>query len=119
MIVAGLIFVMAGAIGWLLVAWLDAKGTLTVSRESVLSQTRAIESIRHKKDSALARLAIAESKLKALVSGTPMEKQSEIAEHIKQIRNKAKQLQKEAVTELENAKQEVEKIILKTDKQTE
>ncbi len=77
MIVAGLIFVMAGAIGWLLVAWLDAKGTLTVSQESVLRQTRAIESIRHKKDSALARLAIAESKLKAFVSGPPMEKQSE------------------------------------------
>lgn len=78
MIVAGLIFVMAGAIGWLLVAWLDAKGTLTASQESVSRQTRAIELIRHKKDSALARLAIAESKLKVVVSGPPTKKQSEL-----------------------------------------
>ena len=78
MIVAGLIFVMAGAIGWLLVAWLDTKGTLTASQESVSRQTRAIELIRHKKDSALARLAIAESKLKVVVSGPPTEKQSEL-----------------------------------------
>ena len=78
MIVAGLIFVMAGAIGWLLVAWLDTKGTLTASQESVSRQTRAIELIRHKKDSVLARLAIAESKLKVVVSGPPTEKQSEL-----------------------------------------
>ncbi len=45
----------------------------------------------------------------------PIEKQNEIAEHITQLRNKAKQLQKEAVTELEKAKQEVEKMILKTE----
>lgn len=48
----------------------------------------------------------------------PIKKQNEIAEYITKTRNKAKQLQKEAVTELEKAKQEVEKMILQTDKQT-
>jgi restriction endonuclease S subunit len=44
----------------------------------------------------------------------PIEKQNEIAVHIRQIRDQAKQLQKEAVEELEKAKQGVEQIILGT-----
>jgi hypothetical protein len=76
-IVAGLIFVMAGAIGCLLIAWLDTKGTLVASQESVSRQAHVIESIRYQKDGILARLAIAESKLKAVVSGPPVEKPSE------------------------------------------
>ena len=42
----------------------------------------------------------------------PLEKQNEIAEHIQNIRDKAKQLKLEAVQDLENAKTEVEKMIL-------
>lgn len=42
----------------------------------------------------------------------PLEKQNEIAEHIKQIRQQAKQLQNKAVAELEKAKQEIEQMIL-------
>ncbi len=42
----------------------------------------------------------------------PLEKQNEIAKHIKQIREQAKQLKAEATKILEQAKQEVEKIIL-------
>lgn len=42
----------------------------------------------------------------------PIEKQNEIAEHISQIRDQAKQLQFEAKTELEQAKQEIETMIL-------
>ncbi len=42
----------------------------------------------------------------------PIEKQNQIAEHISQIRDKAKQLQFEAKTELEQAKNEVETMIL-------
>lgn len=41
-----------------------------------------------------------------------IEKQNDIAEHIQGIRNRAKQLQDEAKLELENAKKEVEKLIL-------
>jgi len=76
-IVAGLIFVMAGVIGWLLVAWLDTRASLVASQKSASMQTRAVETIRHEKDSAMARLAIAESKLKAVVSRPPTEKQTE------------------------------------------
>ncbi|KAF3978758.1 MAG: hypothetical protein HFP77_00265 [Methylococcales symbiont of Iophon sp. n. MRB-2018] len=42
----------------------------------------------------------------------PIEKQTQIAEHISQIRTKAKQLQTEAKTGLEQAKQEIETMIL-------
>ncbi len=42
----------------------------------------------------------------------PIEKQNEIADHIRRIREQAKQLQKEAIEELEMAKKEVEQIIL-------
>ena len=77
MLLTGLIFVMTGLIGWLLVAWLDAKETLVASRETVARQNREYESIRHEIDGALARLAIAESKLKAAVSGPAIEKQPE------------------------------------------
>ncbi len=42
----------------------------------------------------------------------PIEKQNEIAFHIGQLREQAKQLQKEAIEELEMAKQEVQQIIL-------
>ncbi len=42
----------------------------------------------------------------------PLEKQNQIAEHISKIRNQAKQLQLEAKTGLEQAKQAVENIIL-------
>lgn len=42
----------------------------------------------------------------------PLAKQTKIANHISQIRAKAKQLQTDAKTELENAKQHVEKMIL-------
>ncbi len=75
MIVVGLILVMTGAIGWLLIEWLDARGTLVASKKSVSRQKQVIESIRHEKEGALARLAIAESKLKAVVSGPPVEKE--------------------------------------------
>lgn len=77
MIVAGLILVMAGAIGWLLIEWLDTKGKLVVIQERVSRQNRALETIHHEKESALARLAITESKLKAVVSSPPAEKQNE------------------------------------------
>ena len=42
----------------------------------------------------------------------PLEKQIEISEHITTIRNQAKQLQQQAKTDLEKAKQEVEAMIL-------
>lgn len=42
----------------------------------------------------------------------PLEKQNQIAEHISLIRKQAKQLQTEAKTGLEQAKQEIEAIIL-------
>lgn len=42
----------------------------------------------------------------------PLEKQKQIAEHISQIRHQAKQLQTEAKTELKQAKQEIETMIL-------
>lgn len=42
----------------------------------------------------------------------PLEKQNEIAEHIKSIRQKAKSLQEEASSALEEAKQQIEQIIL-------
>ena len=42
----------------------------------------------------------------------PLEKQIEISEHITAIRNQAKQLQQQAKTDLEKAKQEVEAMIL-------
>lgn len=45
----------------------------------------------------------------------PLEKQNEIAIHISEIRAKAKQLKTEAKTGLENAKQEIEKLILGTE----
>ena len=78
MMVAGLIFVMAGAIGWLLVEWLDARGRLVAIQENVSRQNRAMEAIRNEKEGALARLAITESKLKAVVSGPQMEKENEL-----------------------------------------
>ncbi len=77
MIVVGLILVMAGAIGWLLIEWLDTRWTLVASKESVHRQKQIIESIKHEKEGALTRLAIAESKLKAVVSGPPVEKEDE------------------------------------------
>jgi hypothetical protein len=77
MIVAGLILTMTGAIGWLLIEWLDARKTLVASRLSVSRQKQVIESIQHEKENALARLAIAESKLKAAVSAPPVEKEDE------------------------------------------
>ena len=77
MIVAVLVFVMAGAIGWLLVEWLDVRGRLVAIQESVSRQNRAMEAIRNEKEVAMARLAITESKLKAVVSGPPMEKENE------------------------------------------
>ena len=42
----------------------------------------------------------------------PIEKQIQIAVHIGQLREQAKQLQKESIELLERAKQEVEQIIL-------
>ena len=75
--VAGLIFVMAVCIAWLLIAWLDTKEILVASQETVIRQKRANESIRIEKEGALARLAIAESKLKALVSEPLVENQSD------------------------------------------
>ena len=74
---AGLIFVMTGALGWLLVAWLDAREILVASQETVTRQERELEAIRNEKDGILGRLAIAESKLKALVPAPAMEKQAE------------------------------------------
>jgi restriction endonuclease S subunit len=47
-----------------------------------------------------------------LIPLPPLPKQNEIAEHITTIRNKAKQLQQQAISELETAKSEVEKMIL-------
>lgn len=75
--VAGLICVMAGVIGWLLVEWLDTRGRLVTIQESVSRQKRAMEAIRQEKDGALARLGITESKLKAVLSAPPVEKQNE------------------------------------------
>lgn len=76
-IVAGLILVMTGAVGWLLIEWLDVRGTLVASRVSVSRQKQVIESIKHEKEGALTRLAIAESKLKAAVSSSPVEKEDD------------------------------------------
>ncbi len=78
MSVAGLIFVMAGVIGLLLVEWLDTRGRLVALQEDVFRQNRAMESIRNEKDGAMVRLAISESKLKAIVSGSALEKQNEL-----------------------------------------
>ena len=50
--------------------------------------------------------------MKTKIPLPPLEKQKEIALHIEQIRKKAKHLQQEAVQGIQNAKQEVEKIIL-------
>ena len=77
MVVAGLIFVMAICIAWLLITWLDAKETLVVSQETVIKQKRANESLRIEKEGALARLGIAESKLKALVPEPLVENQGD------------------------------------------
>ena len=77
MLVAGLIFVMAGAIGWLLVEWLTVREKLVTIQMNVSSQNRAMKAILSEKEGALARLAITESKLKAVVSGPPMEKENE------------------------------------------
>jgi hypothetical protein len=77
MVVAGLIFVMAVCIGWLLIAWLDTKETLVTFQETAIRQKKANESIHIEKEGALARLAIAESKLKALVSESLVENQSD------------------------------------------
>jgi hypothetical protein len=72
-----LIFIMTGTIGWLLVAWLDTRQIMMVSQERVVSQEGVMESVRNEKDVILARLVIAESKLKTIVSGSSMEKQVE------------------------------------------
>ena len=77
MLVAGLIFAMAGAIGWLATAWLDARKALVASQETVARPDRNSKTIRHEIDGTLARLAIAESKLKAVASGPPVENQPE------------------------------------------
>ena len=45
----------------------------------------------------------------------PLEKQNQIAERISRIRQQAKQLQAEAKAELEQAKQVVENMILRSD----
>jgi len=50
--------------------------------------------------------------LNAKIPLPPIEKQNEIAEHIQAIRDKAKQLKTEAIQDLENAKLEVQKMIL-------
>ena len=49
---------------------------------------------------------------KIKISLPPLKKQKEIAEHITSIRMQAKQLQQEAITELEQAKKEVEVMIM-------
>jgi hypothetical protein len=76
MVVAGLVFVMAVCIGWLLIAWLDTKEALVTFQETAIRQKKAYESIHIEKESAFARLAIVESKLKALVSEPLVENQS-------------------------------------------
>lgn len=50
-----------------------------------------------------------------LVPIPPIEKQNDIAEHIKSIRLQAKILQKEGTTILENAKREIERMIIGND----
>ncbi len=50
--------------------------------------------------------------LNAKIPLPPIKKQNEIAKHIQNIRDKAKQLKNEAVQDLENAKNEVEQMIL-------
>ncbi len=76
-LLVGLILSMTVAVAWLLVAWLDARAALVTSQETVTIQERSIESMRDEKDNALARLAIAEFKLKALDSEPAMKKQLE------------------------------------------
>lgn len=49
---------------------------------------------------------------KVLVPLPPLEKQNEIAAHIQTIRDRAKQLRAEATAVLEQAKQEVEEMII-------
>jgi hypothetical protein len=78
MMVTALIFVMAGAIGWLLVEWLHVRERLVAIQGDVSRQNRAMETIRNEKEIVLARLAITESKLKAAVSGLSEEKENEL-----------------------------------------
>ena len=78
MMVTALVFVMAGVIGWLLVEWLHVRERLVAIQGDVSRQNRAMQTIRNEKESALARLAITESKLKAAVSGLSKEKENEL-----------------------------------------
>jgi hypothetical protein len=84
MFLAGLIFVMACAIGWLVTAWLDTRQHLVASQERVAHQNRAMESIRNEKDGILARLAIAESTLKTLVPEPSIDKKESESEKLTQ-----------------------------------
>ena len=78
MMVTALIFVMAGAIGWLLVEWLHVRERLVAIQGDVSRQNHAMETIRNEQEIVLARLAITESKLKAAVSGLSEEKENEL-----------------------------------------
>ncbi len=61
------------------------------------------------------RIALDYSAIKKIkIPLPPLKKQTDIANHINDIRHKAKRLQQEAELELENAKQHVEKLILQT-----
>jgi restriction endonuclease S subunit len=61
--------------------------------------------------------AITQEELQKIIIPLPsLTKQQEIANHIEAIRKKAKDLRKQAVADLEQAKQEVEAMILDGDK---
>ncbi len=81
---------------------------LAIFFNSVLGQKIAI-----RKTTGGTRPALDYQALKSIkIPIPPLEKQTEIAIHISKLRNRAKLLQQQAVTELESAKQVVEKMIL-------
>jgi len=64
MFVCALIVIMLFGLGWFLFAWLALQEELDGAHKLNQHQKQALESLKSEKDSALARLAIAQSKLK-------------------------------------------------------
>jgi hypothetical protein len=71
----GLMIVMMLTIAWFLFSWLSVKEDLDAVQKIVSRQAQVIESIRHEKDGVLARLVIAQSKLKLVAAGPTTQQQ--------------------------------------------